>query len=90
MDWEQLDRLQARMFEVDFHLSTDAANWNHNLAHYLRMLVKVATRKPERLDAVLAKFNPQDWLERGVHAIEEINQLDPQLAKQILDLLQAE
>ncbi len=91
--------LVGRMFEIDPSLSASSANWNHNLASVFRILVRVSG-KPGKLEKILDKFDPEDWIKRGMNSeawspvgvtsiapIKEIEEKDEQLANDIRSTL---
>lgn len=83
-----LKELVGKMFAVDSDLTPEGANWNHNLADVLKILVRVA-KKPRKLEAVLERFDPEDWIKRGEEPLKEIAKLDEQLARDINAILYA-
>lgn len=81
-----INELVTRMFAINDDLTMEGANWTHNLASALRILARVA-KKPRKLEAVLEKFDPEDWIKRGDEPLKEISKLDEQLARDINSIL---
>jgi hypothetical protein len=81
-----INQLVSRMFAINDDLSMEGANWTHNLASALRILGRVAN-KPRKLEAVLEKFDPEDWIKRGEEPLKEISKLDEPLARDIHAIL---
>ena len=85
--WGEVEDLSKRMFALDPKLTPEAANWNHNLAGFFKLVGKIWRRRPERLGDVLAKFDSSDWQRRGGEALDEIEGWDRGLARDIRDIL---
>jgi len=79
--------LGDRMFAIDNQLPTEAANWNHNLAHALKTMDRLSAR-PEKLTRLMKTFDAAFWLNRNPKALAEIKTLDPRLARDIVRFLQ--
>lgn len=87
----ELEPIARRMFAIDTYLSPEAANWNHNMADFLQRVAKVWSRSPDKVSRVLAPFlaGRDEQLSRGRVAIAEIKALNPDLAGDVVRVLNA-